>query len=160
MAVIVDLFPVLPRRSYLSRPRYLDAERVKGPRCRSASVKANAPLDCLSGGALASRFHAWLGRSGRRYVCSVFPVDLDDPSAGLPELDGAVVIAVGFDRRRERFPIAIFEISAADAPLSFGRAARDAALAAGIREWHIHLLAESDAARRAVIFDLEETRHS
>lgn len=155
MGVIVDLYPALPRRMYLARPQLVEAERLQGARRRFASVKANAPLGCLSGGALASRFHAWLGLSGRRYVCSVYPVDLEDRSSGLPDLDGAVVIAVGLDRRRERFRVAIFETCWRGGRLALGSEAIDAALAAGAREWHVHLLAASAEARRAAILDLE-----
>jgi len=154
MGVIVDLYPVLPRRMYLSRPQIVEAERLGARRRRFAAAKANAPLDSLSGGALATRFHGWLGRSGRRYVCSVYPVDLANSSAGLPDLDRAVVIAVAFDRQGERYPVAIFEAHWRDGSLARGRAALDAALKARAREWHVHLLAESAAARRAAIADL------
>ncbi len=156
MGVIVDLYPALPRRMYLARPQLGEAERLHGPRRRFASSKANAPLCCLSGGALAARFHAWLGLSGRRYVCTVYPVDRRVGSAGLPDHDGAVVIAVGRDRRRERSRVAIFEIGWRDGRLALGgRSAVDAALAAGAREWHVHLLATSAEARHAAIRDLE-----
>jgi len=155
MGVIVDLYPGLPRRMYLARPHLAEAERLQGARRRSASIKANAPLGCLSGGALASRFHAWHGRSGHRYVCSVYPVDRKDGPAGLPDLDGAVVIAVGLDPRRERLRLAIFEARWRDGRLALGREAIDAALAAGASEWHVHLLAASAEARRAAIRDLE-----
>jgi hypothetical protein len=82
---------------YFVRPQNVEAERLQGARRRSVSVKANAPLGCLTGGALASRFHAWHGHSGLRYVCSVYPVDQKDASAGLPELGDSVVIGVAFD---------------------------------------------------------------
>jgi hypothetical protein len=155
MGVIVDLYPGLPRRMYLARPRLAEAEPLQGARRRSVSTKANAPLGCLSGGALASRFHAWHGRSGHRYICSVYPVDLEDGPAGLPDLDGAIVIAVGLDRRRERVRLAIFEALWRDGRLARGREAVEAALTAGAREWHVHLLAASAEARRAAIRDLE-----
>lgn len=155
MGVIVDFYPALPRRMYFARPQLVEAERLQGSRRRSVSIKANAPLGCLSGGALASRFHAWHGHSGRRYVCSVYPVDRKDASAGLPEFDDAVVIAVAFDGRRERFRITIFEASRQDGRLAHGGDAVDTALAAGGQEWHVHLLATNGDARHAVIHDLE-----
>jgi hypothetical protein len=118
------------------------------------SVKANAPLGCLSDGALASRFHAWRGLSGQRYVFTVYPVDHKDMSAGLPDLGNAVVIAVAFDGRRERIRVAIFEAGWDGGRLARRGEAVDAALAAGAREWHVHLLAASAEARRGVIRDL------
>jgi hypothetical protein len=155
MGVIVDFYPALPRRMYFARPQNVEAERLQGARRRSVSVKANAPLGCLTGGALASRFHGWHGYSGLRYVCSVYPVDRKDASAGLPELGDAVVIGVAFDGRRERFRVAIFEACWRDGRLTRGGEAVRTALAAGAREWHVHLLAASGDARRAVIDDLE-----
>lgn len=156
MGVIVDLYPALPRRMYLSRPQPVaEAERFRGARRRVGSVEANAPLGCLSGAALASRFHAWRGCSGERYVFTVYPVDRKDFSAGLPDLGRAVVIGVAFDDRRERVQVAIFEAGWGDGRHARGDGAVDAALAAGAREWHVHLLATSAEARRAVIRDLE-----
>jgi len=155
MGVIVDLYAARPRRMYHSRPQLVEAERVQGGRCRRASVKADAPLGCLTGGALASRFHAWHGGSGLRYVCSVYPVDSNDVAAGLPDLDDAVVIAVALDRRRERVRVAIFEARWSDGRLARGGDSVVAAIAAGAGEWHVHLLAASPEARRAAIRDLE-----
>jgi hypothetical protein len=158
MAVIVDFYPALPRRMYFARPQNVEAERVQIARRRSVSVKANAPLGCLSGGALASRFHAWHGHSGQRYVCSVYPADRKDMAFGLPDLgDAAVVIGVGFDGRGERFRAAIFEACWRDGRLVRGVEALGAALAAGALEWHVHLLAEGGDARRAIIDDLERS---
>ncbi|MGC1556556.1 MAG: hypothetical protein WA745_03305, partial [Methylovirgula sp.] len=57
-------------------------------------MPGNAALKSLSGSPLAGRFHAWHGASGRRYVCSVFPLDPAAPDAGLPQFAGAVVLAV------------------------------------------------------------------
>lgn len=155
MGVIVDLYPTSRRRMYLSRPQLVETGRLQGARRRFVPMKANAPLGCLSGGALASRFHSWRGRSGERYVFTVYPVDREDISAGLPDLDSAVVIGVAFDGRRERVRVAIFEAGWGDGRLTRGDSAIEAALAAGAREWHVHLLATSAEARRAVIRDLE-----
>lgn len=155
MGVIVDLYPVLPRRMYLARSQLGETGRLQGGRRRSASMTSNAPLGCLTGGALASRFHAWHGKSGRRYICSVYPVDPHSPSAGLPELDGAVVIGAAIDVRRERSRLVVFETCWSEGGLSRGSEGLEAALAAGAREWHVHLLATSAASRHAVILDLQ-----
>jgi hypothetical protein len=155
MGIIIDLYPAHPRRMYIARPRLVATERPRAPRRRTASVAADAPLDCLSGGALAARFHAWHGASGHRYVCSVYGVDRTDPAAGLPDLDDAVVIAVALDPRDARSCVGIFEFCMKDGGRDRASHAVERALAAGAREWHVHLLATSPEARRAVIRDLE-----
>jgi hypothetical protein len=155
MGIIVDLYPALPRRMYLSRPRLVEAAPLWSGRRRFASTEANAPLGCLTGGALASRFHGWHGGSGQRYVCSVYPVLCGEPQGGLPDLDDAVVIAVACGRGRERSRVAIFEACWRDGELARESEATLAAVAREASEWHIHLLAESPEARRAAIRDLE-----
>lgn len=91
------------------------------------------------------RFTAWRGRSGRRYVASIFGA-ADD--AALTFAD-ALLIAVSADRRvlavRESGP---FGVEAAS------NRWRDAAIAAGAAEIHVHLLAETAEARRAALADL------
>ncbi|MGN6098012.1 MAG: hypothetical protein ACTHP8_17490 [Bosea sp. (in: a-proteobacteria)] len=91
------------------------------------------------------RFTAWRGRSGRRYVASVFPSD--DPHA--LSFTDAVLLAVSADRRilaaRDSGP---FGIEAA-----LGRWQRSVA-EAGATEIHVHLLAEDGASRRAALLDL------
>ena len=52
---------------------------------------ASAPLAALAGGALAHRFHAWRGRSGRRYIFSVYAL------GECPDYAGAVIAAVARD---------------------------------------------------------------
>ena len=91
------------------------------------------------------RFTAWRGRSGRRYVASVFASD--DPHAlGFTD---AVLLAVSAERRivaaRDSGP---FGIEAA-----LGRWQR-AVTAAGASEIHVHLLAEDGLSRRAALLDL------
>jgi hypothetical protein len=91
------------------------------------------------------RFTAWRGRSGRRYVASVFGI-LDDHALGFTD---AVLLAVSDDRR----------ILAARESGAFGVEAalsrwRQAILAAGAREIHVHLLAEDGVSRRAALLDL------
>ncbi|OJV05257.1 MAG: hypothetical protein BGO20_16775 [Bosea sp. 67-29] len=91
------------------------------------------------------RFTAWRGRSGRRYVASVFPSD--DPHA--LSFTDAVLLAVSADRRilaaRDSGP---FGIEAA-----LGRWQRSVT-EAGATEIHVHLLAEDGASRRAALLDL------
>jgi hypothetical protein len=91
------------------------------------------------------RFTAWRGRSGRRYVASVFAVG-DDHALGFTD---AVLLAVSQDRRvlaaRDSGPFGV------EAALTRWRLA---VLAAGAREIHVHLLAEDGSSRRAALLDL------
>ncbi|GAU82612.1 hypothetical protein [Bosea sp. BIWAKO-01] len=91
------------------------------------------------------RFTAWRGRSGRRYVASVFSVT-DDHALGFSD---AVLLAVSEDRQiiaaRESGPFGI------EAALTRWR--RSVVLA-GASEIHIHLLAEDGLSRRAALLDL------
>ncbi|UZF90528.1 hypothetical protein [Bosea sp. NBC_00550] len=91
------------------------------------------------------RFTAWRGRSGRRYVASVFTVD-DIHALGFTD---AVLLAVSAERRviaaRDSGP---FGVEAA-----LGRWQR-AITAAGAAEIHVHLLAEDGFSRRAALLDL------
>lgn len=91
------------------------------------------------------RFTAWRGRSGRRYVASVFSVT-DDHALGFTD---AVLLAVSSDRRilaaRDSGPFGI------EAALTRWR--RSVAMA-GASEIHVHLLAEDGLTRRAALLDL------
>ncbi len=111
---------------------------------------ADAPLLCLSGGALAASFHSWFGRSGKRYICSIFPAR--GPNAGLPEFDAVVAIAVKTGRFGRRTRLGVFELNCRDGWFSAETLA--AALIPGVDEWHIHFLAERVEARQAAILDL------
>ena len=91
------------------------------------------------------RFTAWRGRSGLRYVASVFTAD-DTHALSFTD---AVLLAVSAERRivaaRESGP---FGIEAALA--RWQRAAAEA----GATEIHVHLLAEDGASRRTALLDL------
>lgn len=91
------------------------------------------------------RFTAWRGRSGRRYVASVFAVG-DDHALGFTD---AVLLAVSADRRilaaRESGPFGV------EAAL---RRWQQAVTIAGAAEIHVHLLAEDGISRRAALLDL------
>lgn len=91
------------------------------------------------------RFTAWRGRSGRRYVASVFAVH-DHHALGFSD---AVLLAVSPERRI---------IAARDSGPFRSEAAlsrwHDAVALAGASEIHVHLLAEDGASRRAALKDL------
>ncbi len=91
------------------------------------------------------RFTAWRGRSGRRYVASVFAAD-DMHALGFTD---AVLLAVSAERRiiaaRDSGPFGV------EAALSRWQRA---VAAAGACEIHVHLLAEDGLSRRAALLDL------
>lgn len=91
------------------------------------------------------RFTAWRGRSGRRYVASVFAADDTHPLS----FTDAVLLAVSAERQiiaaRDSGP---FGVEAALA--RWQRAVSEA----GAKEIHVHLLAEDSASRRAALLDL------
>ena len=91
------------------------------------------------------RFTAWRGRSGRRYVASIFAVG-DEHALGFTD---AVLLAVSADRRilaaRDSGPFGV------EAALTRWQRA---IAAAGAAEIHVHLLAEDGVSRRAALLDL------
>ena len=123
---------------------------LKDDRSRRADVREER-LRTMAGlrGSAAPSLSAWRGRSGRRYVVGVH----DLVEAELAEIGEAVVIAV----RRDEAGIA-----QAVAIAAVGRGARERlhrnwlarARQSGATEMHVHRLAESEEARRAVVTDL------
>lgn len=91
------------------------------------------------------RFTAWRGRSGRRYVASVFAIG-DAHALGFTD---AVLLAVSGDRHilaaRDSGPFGI------EAALTRWQ---QAVAQAGASEIHVHLLAEDGISRRAALLDL------
>ena len=113
-----------------------------------------APLGCLAGAPLAARFHSWRGASGRRYICSVFPVRDDAELGGLPDFEGAIALAVSRDGQGRRRRLAVLDLCWRDGQFAGDLRAAGDALGAGASEWHIHLLAEDGDARSAAIADI------
>lgn len=91
------------------------------------------------------RFTAWRGRSGRRYVASVFAVD-DVHALGFTD---AVLLAV----TAERTIIAARDSGPFGVEAALGRWQRSI-MEAGACEIHVHLLAEDGTSRRAALLDL------
>ena len=116
--------------------------------------RREGPLGCLVGAAFASHFHSWRGTSGKRYVCSVFPVLEGKELGGLPEFDGAIALAVACDVRGRRRKIAVLDFSWGDGRFTGDLNGAGDALRAGAREWHVHLLAGDSEARRIAINDI------
>jgi len=94
----------------------------------------------------AARFRRWLGASGRSYLVSVYPI------GECPDYVDAVLIAVD---GMTGACVWIGETGKGGADLA---AALATAGEAGATQAHVHLLAGDDAARRAVIRDLDR-RH-
>jgi len=110
----------------------------------------HAPLASLAGSVLGPRFHAWYGRSGRRTICSVYPVRQDEPGRGLPDFTWAIVIAAG-QRNGRLHSLAVFAFGESE-----DKSSRiNEAVSAGALEWHVHLLAQDPKARAAVLQDLK-----
>lgn len=101
-------------------------------------------------GSPALALSAWRGRSGRRYVVGVH--DLCEPE--LAELGDAVVIAVRRDDLGIAAPVSI--ASSGDSPREqLQRTWLARARSSGATEMHVHRLADSEAARRAIVEDLD-----
>lgn len=129
------LQPAKPERA---APLFDDTAAVLPGQVRELPLRAAAQL-------AERRFTAWRGRSGRRYVASVFAIQ-DGHALGFSD---AVLLAVSPDRKivaaRDSGPFGI------DAALTRWR---DAVAMAGASEIHVHLLAEDAAGRRAALCDL------
>ncbi|WP_020175019.1 hypothetical protein [Methyloferula stellata] len=129
----------------------MTAGRLSSPQRRPAVIApllAHAPLASLTGSVLGPRFHAWYGRSRRRTICSVYLVR-DDEAKGLPDFADGIVIAARRDAAGLR-ALAVFALGDSEDR----RAWVEEAISAGAMEWHVHLLAEDDKERRALLQDL------
>jgi hypothetical protein len=111
--------------------------------CSGMVGSAGSPLAAVARDAprAASRLRRWQGRSGRSYVASCYEL------AALPDYDKAVVIGIAWSGR-------VVSVGEGPEP-GEGLAAFVRRLAqAGVVEAHVHLLAETEAERRAAISDL------
>jgi hypothetical protein len=112
-----------------------------------------APLAGLAGTDLSRRFRHWRGASGKRHLFSVFPLGMPLPGEDAPRFAEAVIMAVGRDAAGVPCILALDETGPLP-DLFYDSARFRAAVAAGAEEIHVHLLAESAEARRAVLRDL------
>jgi len=117
-----------------------------------ASARVSSPvrdetLHVASGGDLLP-LRAWRGRSGRRYVVSVYPLTAMWQEAHLD----AVLIAVAREGEARRI-VGVCESSPLS-PHGFDSAWFGQMRACGAVELHVHLLATSAEARAAVVRDL------
>jgi hypothetical protein len=131
----------------VSRVTFALLAKTEGPPVFAMS-SAGAPLAALAGGALERRFQFWQGASGRRYICSIFPLSAVGGTESLPHYTEAVVVAVAIHDGARRIAFVADLDRASD---SLWATIQDVQ---GIAECHIHLLAVTAALRRRVCADL------
>jgi hypothetical protein len=124
---------------------------LRGDRARRAGVREER-LRATAGLRQAPlALSAWRGRSGRRYVVGVHPLE----AADVLDVTDAVILAV----RRDRDGVAqVIDIATAGSrPLAQARERWMAAVRErGATEMHVHRLAEGEDERLAIIEDLRE----
>ena len=132
--------------SWSTAMRDLRAERTRRAGVREERLRATAGL---KDGSLA--LTSWRGRSGRRYVVGIHPLD----EAEVLALSEAVVLAV---RRDPDGTAHVIDMATADSRLGEQARARWtlAMRSRGATEIHVHRLADGEAERRAVIEDLSD----
>jgi hypothetical protein len=113
----------------------------------------SAPLSALAGDPLGARFRCWRGASGRRYVFSIYG------RRSCPAYDHAVIMIAAVQRDGDRRVLFIADTGCFPDVVLARAAARWMRADAEI-EFHIHLLATSPAARRALIADLSQPARS
>jgi hypothetical protein len=114
----------------------------------------DGPLQGLAGSGVADRFRAWKGRSGRRYVFSVFPLDASAGTLDDLPLDGGAVV-IGVERRDDGSRWPVFVAESDDAPEALLRSGLVGDLRARRGgELHMHLMAADGVQRRGIVADL------
>lgn len=129
--------------SWAAALRDVKADRAARLPIREERLRTNAGLR----GAPALAMSVWRGRSGRRYIVVIQPLDAPD----LVAERGAVILAVARDERGQASIIAARGCEAGD-PGFLGWLAACARL--GARELHAYWLAETRSERAAVAADL------
>jgi hypothetical protein len=106
------------------------------------------PLAALDRTGLEDLFRVWAGASGRGYICSVYP--LGEP----PAFDcGRAIVAAVRKSAAGAAIVFVFQPSAGDEAEEL-RGWAQKARQRGTNEWHVHLLADSPAARQFAARDL------
>jgi hypothetical protein len=104
-------------------------------------------MAALAGTPLASRFWSWAGLSGRRYVFSVYP------ASACPAFCNAVMLAAVRDGAGRRRVVSVRDTGAFPEPVVARAKCELRAFGPGL-EFHLHLLASSQAEREATVADL------
>jgi hypothetical protein len=106
-----------------------------------------ASLAALDGMPISSRFCSWIGRSGRRYVFSVYP------ASECPAFYDAVLLAVVRDMTGRRCAVSVRDTGGLPEP-AVAMAQRELGAFGPGLEFHLHLLTTSAAERAAIVADL------
>jgi hypothetical protein len=125
-----------PAPSWLDRPNHRDMGDHGG-----------MALVALADTPLASRFCSWPGRSGRRYIFSVYL------SSECPAFCDAILLAAVRDDTGRRRALSIVETGPFPEPVLL-RVQRDSRDYGSRLEFHLHLLAPSAAKRQSALADL------
>jgi hypothetical protein len=104
-------------------------------------------MAALAGTPLASRFWSWAGLSGRRYVFSVYP------ASACPAFCNAVMLAAVRDGAGRRRVVSVRDTGAFPEPVVARAKCELRAFGPGL-EFHLHLLASSQAEREATVAGL------
>ena len=104
-------------------------------------------LAALDGMPISSKFCSWIGRSGRRYVFSVYP------ASECPAFHDAVLLAVIRDMTGRRCAVSVRDTGGLPEPVVAATQRELRAFGPGL-ELHLHLLATSAAERAATLADL------
>ncbi len=125
--------------------RDLRNDRVRRAGVREERLRATAGLRS------SSTLSSWRGRSGRRYIVGVHPLNETE----LLDVTDAVILAVGRDR--DGAGIVVDAAMAASEPAEQTRMRWLAKVRElGATELHIHRLAATEEDRRAIFEDLRE----
>jgi hypothetical protein len=136
--------PTVERRAGLFEPPappWIALSDHEGDRPSGAALAALADMP------FASRFCSWTGRSGRRYVFSVYA-----PSSCPSFCHAVLVAAVRHGPGRPRI-VSVRDTGAFPEPV-VARAQREFRAYGSDLEFHLHLLPSSSADRAAIIADL------
>lgn len=111
-------------------------------------------LEGLSGTAVADRFCAWAGRSGRRYIFSVFALDAQADAASVPLARAAIALMVRRPAQGSRRVVWAERIETEETVAAVRRAAAAAQAGPEGHEMHLHFLSVEPGERRAAFADL------
>lgn len=106
------------------------------------------PLAALDRTGLEDLFRVWPGASGRRYICSVYPVG--EP----PVFDCRRAIVAAVRRNAAGAGLLFAFVPGAEDEADELRARSQKARQRGANEWHVHLLANTQEARDFAARDL------
>jgi len=117
---------------------------VRAAATLSSRTPVSAPLQTLADGALSTKFRAWRGATGRRYIFSVYD------RQSVPIYSGAVLVVAAALPDGDRQILFAADTGCFPDMVVANAAARFT----GELEFHVHLLATSAEARRALIADI------